>query len=929
MAENFALNLTLNLKDFRARIGDVRSGLTSLTNTGVQNLQGVFAGAAAGLNVMANAVHVARGAIDGLRAGFGFLTQFSEQGAALEEGASKFEAVFKQMTVSANAFAVALSAEVGRSVIEVKAALADTQGVLSGFGFDRAKASEISQTLVKLGIDLASFNNTSDNDAFGALRSGLLGEAEALKKFGVAITEATVQQQAFQLGFDPNNLTEQEKVLTRLAVITASTADAQGDAARTSDSFANQVKRLQGGLADLAGTLGAGINDALKPLLSQLTGFLTSNKKGIETAVASIVDGLKSGVAAALPFVEQAGKAIVAVFNDLPATFASVQAALGRFGDFTNSIFNILTGNSGATGSAFGELGKTSTSIFANIEAALTAPGIIKALGYIRIAVALLGGGFGELLQVGQLALSGLLIGIAAIATPLNFIFQVLGKISPAFQGAADDIDAFVAGAADKAVELAESAQKKMVEIAGATAKEIASATFDVQNADQIAKQLRAQSAARRENVKAEKETSAAAQGTVSAETQKVAAGEKSAATFKQQKEAQEAVKKATEETAKIEGQLKDARVKATETLRDDIALMRERIAAEIKLSKSAAEASEIRKKGLLQETALVEEAQRKQAEATKKRIEEDKKSARSLNDFLAGQNRAGRRAKGLGAGADIEEAGDPFRSQFENIRSTGDAEKLKASVKDAFKRALDVPQKAFEEAARAVAETRAQLAAARSNGDFDAVVDLTATLTEQQKTMSEAQTSLNDASKRRIESESKMLDEISVAAKEQVEKQAKAKAQADEIAQLAADSKAGGAGATDEAAATAGPDQTPATAALETLKGVLDGANTALRDGLQGLTNGLGNLVTAAQEILNASTTLFPQALASLDSVLASQQQYGVNLQDFGTSMVFKLTELAGEIGTQGRTLGELAVEVRGIKAQATGSVDARTAGL
>ena len=67
-------------------------------------------------------------------------------------------------------------------------------------GFNRKEASKLSQTLVRLAVDLGSFNNISDSDALEKLRSGILGETEPLKALGVVINDATLSAKLMQMG---------------------------------------------------------------------------------------------------------------------------------------------------------------------------------------------------------------------------------------------------------------------------------------------------------------------------------------------------------------------------------------------------------------------------------------------------------------------------------------------------------------------------------------------------------------------------------------------------------------------------------------------------------------------------------------------------------------------------------------------------------
>lgn len=121
------------------------------------------------------------------------------------------------------------------------------------------KAAAMSVELTKLAADLASFNNASPEEALEAIRSGLVGETEPLRKFGVNLNDATLRAEALSLGLVKNtkeSLDPQTKALAVNALLFKQTEKAQGDFARTSDGLANQQRILKARFSDAAGELG-------------------------------------------------------------------------------------------------------------------------------------------------------------------------------------------------------------------------------------------------------------------------------------------------------------------------------------------------------------------------------------------------------------------------------------------------------------------------------------------------------------------------------------------------------------------------------------------------------------------------------------------------------------------------------------------------
>lgn len=130
-------------------------------------------------------------------------------------------------------------------------------------------SSRMSRRLVKLGADLASFSNQNPEEMLDRLRSGLAGEAEPLRRFGILISAARVEQEAYRSGIAATGetLTEQQKVLARFNLILRDSGKAQGDFARTSTSQANQ-ERINAALREEAAKR---IGQVLLPAYNQAT----------------------------------------------------------------------------------------------------------------------------------------------------------------------------------------------------------------------------------------------------------------------------------------------------------------------------------------------------------------------------------------------------------------------------------------------------------------------------------------------------------------------------------------------------------------------------------------------------------------------------------------------------------------------------------
>lgn len=159
---------------------------------------------------------------------------------------------------------------VGRSSHELEAMASSIQDTFVPMGFARGEAADLSVQLTKLAVDVASFNNASDTATMEAFQSALVGNHETVRRFGVVITEATLKQELLRMGIQRtgDEVTNAEKVQARLNLILAGTTDAQGDAARTADSYANQVKALSAEFETLAVEIGQELLPAATELVA-------------------------------------------------------------------------------------------------------------------------------------------------------------------------------------------------------------------------------------------------------------------------------------------------------------------------------------------------------------------------------------------------------------------------------------------------------------------------------------------------------------------------------------------------------------------------------------------------------------------------------------------------------------------------------------
>lgn len=155
--------------------------------------------------------------------------------------------------------------------------------MLVPMGVARDKAGDMSRTMVTLAADMASFNNATPQETLDALRSGLAGETEPLRKFGVFLSEARLKQEALNMGLSDGKapLDAQAKAMATFAIIMKDTTDQQGDAARTADSLAAQQRKVTAKFEEASAKLGAKLIPMLTIVAEQFTILLEDMENGV------------------------------------------------------------------------------------------------------------------------------------------------------------------------------------------------------------------------------------------------------------------------------------------------------------------------------------------------------------------------------------------------------------------------------------------------------------------------------------------------------------------------------------------------------------------------------------------------------------------------------------------------------------------------
>ena len=405
----------------------LRSGLGSLFIGGAG-----FAGAAAGAYAFVKGARVAIGA-----------------NTDINESLSKNKVLFGDSAREIERFSDTSAKSFG---ISKRAALEYTGtfgNLFRALGISREESSKFSVDLTKLAADMASFNNSTPEEALEAIRSGLVGETEPLRRFGVNMNDATLRAEALKQGLiktDKEALTPQQKALAATALITKQTANAHGDFERTSKGAANQSRIFRARLEDLAASAGAKLAPAWDKALgigNKFLDVLSGGGKGGPT----FLDRAKESVKDFL------GGAGIGALRGIGGHLASVGRDIQRFAGQTAGAFRDVFGGEGGSEfrrnaqtvvQALLRVGQVVVSVFRSTIGRVL-PGVAQMFrgafqvirGVVNVVGALLRGDFAGAFSGASLVIRGVLNGLVGslriVSAPIR---AILGGIAGLLRGA-------------------------------------------------------------------------------------------------------------------------------------------------------------------------------------------------------------------------------------------------------------------------------------------------------------------------------------------------------------------------------------------------------------------------------------------------------------------------------------------------------------
>jgi hypothetical protein len=210
----------------------------------------------------------------------------------LNEQVSKSKVVFGSASAGVEADAKKMGDAFGYPKAQFIEGASSIGLIAKASGLSQSAAADMGSSFAKLSADASSFFNVPVEEALMAIRSGLVGEAEPMRRFGVLLNEAAVKSEALRLGLSKAGaeLTEGQKVQARASLITKGLTDAQGDLARTASGVANMARSAEGRWTNAMADIGT----AIQPVTEKIYALRDSAMRALTDELNSNADALKA-----------------------------------------------------------------------------------------------------------------------------------------------------------------------------------------------------------------------------------------------------------------------------------------------------------------------------------------------------------------------------------------------------------------------------------------------------------------------------------------------------------------------------------------------------------------------------------------------------------------------------------------------------------
>lgn len=260
--EELEIIISANNQKFNTQIAQVQNKVDNMTNrvnSSLNKMSGTF-----------NRIGKMVASVFAIKAVTDFTKSCLDLGSDLQEVQNVVDVTFGSMSDKVNEFAQNAWKTIGLSETMAKQYMGNFGAMAKSMGFTVDSAEEMAETLTNLSGDVASFYNITQDEAYTKLKSVFTGETETLKELGVVMTQENLDQYALANGYGKTTsaMNQQEKVALRLAYVTETLSAANGDFARTSNSWANQVRLLSLQYQSFKASIGQGLIAVLTPVIN-------------------------------------------------------------------------------------------------------------------------------------------------------------------------------------------------------------------------------------------------------------------------------------------------------------------------------------------------------------------------------------------------------------------------------------------------------------------------------------------------------------------------------------------------------------------------------------------------------------------------------------------------------------------------------------
>lgn len=230
--------------------------------------------------------------------------------------------------------------------------MATIQSLGTSFGLASDKAYILSKNLTQLAYDEGSYWNKDVAETFTAMSSAISGEIEPIRRLGVDLSQARLQQELLALGFNKqvSSLSQADKAVLRYIAIMKQTANVQGNLAQTIQSPANQIKILKAQLDMLAKSVGSLLYPAMKSILPPLIAAVQLIREFVQW-VAKLM-----GVKVVFTDFTKSADSVGGIGDAMDNTTDSTKKAAKALKDYTMGFdeLNIIDPTQGSSGSGGG-----------------------------------------------------------------------------------------------------------------------------------------------------------------------------------------------------------------------------------------------------------------------------------------------------------------------------------------------------------------------------------------------------------------------------------------------------------------------------------------------------------------------------------------------------------------------------------------------